>query len=272
MFDLEENFEVEDIESVPEEYKGLYEEGGEKGYKIADNVKPLVEAYSGTTKSLNKERSAKSKANEEAKTRRHSLSEVESILNEAGFEIGDEEVPNVVKNAITDLQGKAKNGEQVKVDLDKVRSEMQKKQEELSNSKDQEISARDKALEKIMIKGAAQSELAEAKGNTKLLMPHIANHTKVMETGKDDDGVPVYEVRVLDEDGDFRTDGKGGYMGVKDLVQEMKSSKDFASAFESETPGGGGAKPGPSTRKPSGSQDKNANQKISSGLENRSRR
>jgi len=270
-FDFEENQTVEDINNVPEEFQGLYEQTNE-GYQIADSVKPLVDAYAGTTKALNKERNAKSQANEEAKTRRHALKEVESIITEAGFDVGDEEIPNVVKNVLSDLQTKAKNGEQLNVDLDKVRDEMKRKQDEAVSAKDKEIGARDKALEKIMIKGTAESELAAAKGNTRLLMPHIRDMTKVVNTGNDDDGVPVYEVRVLDEDGDFRTDGKGGYMGVKDLIAEMKTMDEFKSAFESETPSGGGSQPGTGQKKPSSGEKQSSNQKISAGLANRQRR
>ncbi|MNV90886.1 hypothetical protein D3C71_1853110 [compost metagenome] len=49
-----------------------------------------------------------------------------------------------------------------------------------------------------------------------------------------------YVVRVLDAAGDYRGDGKGGFMGVADLVRELKGSKDYGVAFESEAPSGGG--------------------------------
>lgn len=269
-FDFEENAAVESLDKVPEKYHGLYEQTSE-GYQISESVKPLVEAYTGTTKSLDTERGAKKKANDEAKDRRLKLSEVQSVAEEFGVELDDDSsLSEALRQTLNDFQTKAKNGEEVKLDVEKVKESMKKQHDEQVNAKDQEISARDSAIQKMMVSSTASSELVKAGDEGAVLMPHIQSMCKVVQDGEDNDGVPNYEVRVLDAEGDFRTDGKGGYMGVAELVEEMKTQEKFAPVFKSDTPGGTGGKPGPGTRRPANKDDMSSNDKIAAGLSGRS--
>lgn len=273
MFDFENNQTVEDLSTVPEEYRGLYQEG-ENGYTISDNVKSLVNDYVSTNKSLVQERSAKSKANEEAKNRRLMLGELESLAQEYGMEIGDEGLPKAFRTLVEDLGKKAKNGESLKVDLDKVKESMNRQHQEALDARDKEIQARDKALEQILIGQTATAGLAEAKGSIDLLLPHIERMSKVVQEGENPDGSPKYVVRIMDADGEFRLDGKGGFMGVKDLIEEMRNSEKFARAFESEEKGGTGTPPSghrPGPRPSRGNDDMSPNEKISQGLKRSSR-
>jgi hypothetical protein len=81
--------------------------------------------------------------------------------------------------------------------------------------------------------------LQAAKGNIKLLGPHITARTKVLQNEKGE-----YEVRVVGDDGEFRGDNKGGFLTVGGLIEEFKKDPDFKYAFEAEGKGGSGAKPG----------------------------
>ena len=96
-------------------------------------------------------------------------------------------------------------------------------------------------------------------------MPHIKSQTRVF---KDENG--EYTVRVVDGQGDARSDGRGGWMSVRDLVAEMKTT--FPMAFESTAPSGTGAKSNQTERRPGvKSQDMSSVQKIAAGLSSAAR-
>jgi hypothetical protein len=80
---------------------------------------------------------------------------------------------------------------------------------------------------------------------------------------KDENG--EYTVRVVDAQGDARSDGRGGWMTVRDLVAEMKTT--FPMAFESTTPSGTGTRGTQTDRRPAAKKDDLTSvQKISEGL------
>lgn len=96
-----------------------------------------------------------------------------------------------------------------------------------------------KQLESAMIISVATQALAEQKGSVKLLMPHIQGRTRLREV----DG--KFIVDVLGDDGNPRVAGSDGHsMSISELVAEMKTQKDFASAFEGTNASGSGAAPG----------------------------
>jgi hypothetical protein len=104
--------------------------------------------------------------------------------------------------------------------------------------KDAEIQRRQKALESYLIDAAATSAIAAEKGIPELLLPHVQRQVKVFdENGK-------YVVRVLTPDGTPRMNSKGEYLGVKDLIAELKSNEIYGRAFEGTGASGGGMKPG----------------------------
>jgi len=263
-FNFSDNLEVESLDHVPSEYQSLYEQS-ENGYKIADGVKPIVDAYSGVNKALAEARQAKKAANDEAAQRRHALKNFETLASEFGIEPGENEgVDAALKRYLADLQEKVSSGQDTKVNLEKIKGEYERRLQEATTEKDKEIETLRSDIHRTKISDVAARALSEAKGSVELLMPHIESRCKVVK----EDG--RYEVRVTDEQGDFRSDGKGGWMNVSDLVAEMRQSKQFARAFDSETPSGGGARPsnpaaGASVRR----QDRtnmSAVDKIASGL------
>lgn len=264
-FDFEKNGTVSDLNAVPEAYRGLYvEKDGEDGkvYSIADTVKPLVDAYAGTNKALNEARGNLKKANEESASRRVTKKAVVDFAKELGIEEVDESEPlGALKAHIDGLVEKVKGGQDIRINLDKIKQDHQKALAEAVASKDGEIAKKDAALTRYLVDQAATAALAQAKGSVELLLPHVKAHTKVVQDGDD------YVVRVVDSAGDFRSNGKGGFMSVNDLVAEMKTQETFGRAFESEASGGTGAKPGSMhQRQQREGEPKSSVDKISAGL------
>ena len=217
----------------------------------------------GTNKALASARGDKKKAGDESAERRQSLNAYGEVMESFGI---DEEnrTADGLKEYITTLTGQAKNGEEMKVNLDKVRKEMTTSSDEALAAKDVVIARKDSALAKHLIGDVASRELAAAKGSSELLTPIVRSQCKVVEVDGD------YQVRVVDAQGDFRTDGAGGFMGVKELVGELKVNEAYARAFESEAKSGGGSPTGGETRNAPGKTgaggELSANEKIAAGL------
>ena len=104
-----------------------------------------------------------------------------------------------------------------------------------------------KSLEEAMIVSVATQALTEQKGSARLLMPHIRQQTRLCEA----DG--RYIVEVLGPDGNPRLTGSDGHtMTIAELVAEMKTQNDFASAFEGTGATGSGASRGSNPPRPKG--------------------
>lgn len=256
-------------ETVPSKYRGLYErvegEGGEEVYQISGAARNLVNDYVGTVKALDKTRADKKNASDESAGRRKTIQAFEEFAESLGLEVGDDGVVSALQNHVEDLVGKVKGGEEMRVNLDKIKQDYERKQAEALSAKDKEIQERDSALQRHLISDVATREIAGAKGKVAVLMPHVERQCKVV---RDENG--SYSVRVVDSQGDFRSNGAGGWMNVGDLVTEIKNDPDFGANFESDIQrGGSGVKPGDTKPKPvrDSGDDKTSVGKISSGLE-----
>lgn len=114
---------------------------------------------------------------------------------------------------------------------------LKKHGEELEAERGKSAKYRSK-IEKLLVDQVATSELAEAKGSTALLLPHIQRSTRVVEDGDD------FKVEVVGADGNVRIgDAKGAPMTIAQLVAEMKASDTFGRAFDGEGTTGTGKKP-----------------------------
>lgn len=83
-------------------------------------------------------------------------------------------------------------------------------------------------VDKLVRQAQATAALASAKGSVELLLPHVLQHTKVIETETGE-----FAVRVVDANGNERIgDNQGGAMTLDQLVAEMRSSDTFARAFD----------------------------------------
>jgi hypothetical protein len=249
--------------TVPAKYQGLYVEG-EGGRVLSDAAKPLVEEYTGMANTLAGIRVDKKKVTDENAERRIATKAVEDLATSLGLDVGDDGMAAALKLFVDDLQGQVKGGKELKINLDKVNGDWEKRFTELTGSKDAEVEEMRAALSKHLISDAASRALAESKGSIDLLLPHVLSQCKVV---RKDDG--SYSVTVLDAQGDSRFDGSGGLMGVKGLVEEMKTQEKFGRAFETEQAPGTGSQPG-SMNRPAQNQGQKreltANEKIREGL------
>jgi hypothetical protein len=255
---------LDNLDEVPEKYRGLYGENEEGKFVVSDAAKGIVEDYRGVSKSLFSVRADKKKVSDENAERRIATKAFEEIANGLGVEPGEAGYAAALKEHIDELIGKVKGGESHKVNLDKIRAEFDSRLATTVAEKDKEISVRDSALQRHLIKNAAMSALSKHKGSVDLLLPHVERMCKVMPTENGD-----WDVRVLDADGDVRMNSAGGYLGVEDAIEEMKTQSAFKPAFESALPAGTGTTPGsmsksiPAQRPTS---EMSAAQKISQGL------
>jgi hypothetical protein len=267
-WDFEKNAMVESLDSIPSKYQGLYTEvaeGEDAGkFTISESVKGLVTDYIGVGKSLHQARGDKKTASDEAASRRNALKAFEDLATDLGIEVEEgSELHDAMKAHVSSLMEQAQNGKDVQINIDKIKAEHARRADEAISKKSEETQAMQKSLFSHLVIGEARSALADAKGNPDLLLPIVEKRCQVVQDGD------TYKVRVVDDQGDARSDGAGGWMGVQELVAEMKSSDSFAQAFESESNSGGGKIPesSPSNQRPSNDTgDKNSVTKIADGL------
>lgn len=271
-FDFNKNLAVSDLSVVPEKFQSLYEEStnddGETVFNLQDNVKPLVEAYSGTNKALAAARADKTKASNESAERRIALKEFEQLVDSLGLEIGDEGVSAALKAHIDALTADTKGGEKLKASMDKIQKDAEKRIEAAQKEAQLQIDERDASLFEHLITNTAMREIADMGGNVTVLLPHVEKQCKVFRT---DDG--KYAVYAIDSDGDARSDGEGGFMGVKHVVAELKAHSEFGGNFKSEDDKGSLKTVPGATKKVAGTnkqeEPKTAVQNISAGLKQR---
>lgn len=96
-------------------------------------------------------------------------------------------------------------------------------------------------LESVMRDSAIKDAIAEAKGNPKVLLPHIRAATRMKET---ENG---FAVEVIGQDGTPRispASGSTAPMTIKELVAEFRQDPDFGMNFEASGNSGSGAQHG----------------------------
>ncbi len=212
---------IESLEGLSEEIKKEYKERDDGKYQLdVTSVDGLELAeVSKLQSALSKERENNRKTSEQLKNfenldpekAREAIQKVEEMASWTPEQKVKEQI-EAVKSQLVDAHGKEKK--------------------QLENK----ITALTKSLEEAMIVSVASQALAEHKGSVKLLMPHIRQQTRLREV----DGKHVVEV--VDESGNPRLTGTDAHpMGIGELVSEMKTQNDFASAFEGTGATGSGA-------------------------------
>ena len=258
-FDFEKNMNgLDSLEGVPEEYQGFYAKGTDGKFSVTDAWKGAFSALAGLSKSLRGSR----KEAADLKKNKVDLKPWMELAALIGVE-GDV-TPETFRAGIEAVLEKVKSGGDIKVNMEKIRKEIQTKADETIAAKDGEIAGMNKAFAKHMIEAEATRAIAAEKGVPELLLPIVRTKAKVVKDGED------YVVRVLDDAGEVRGDGKGGWMTVESIVKELKASKSYGRAFESEQKGGGGTPPGGAHRPGQPQQgERSANDKIAAGLKQR---
>lgn len=263
MWDFVKNAVVDDLNTVPENLRGLYGKNAEGKFAIADTAKAIVEMYVGQTGALDKSRKDLAAANGEAASRRVTKNAVVDFAKKLGLENIDEENPlTALETHFTDLTGKIKGGSELKVNLDNIKRDYEAKNKQLADAAAASLATMQGSLEKHMIGNAALAALTKHGGNAALLTSIVKGAAKVM---KDENG--EYSVRILDEAGSPRANGAGGWLDLDGFVGELKSNATYAAAFASDTKSGTGHKPAgnqPAPRRADG--EKSSIEKITSGL------
>jgi NADH dehydrogenase/NADH:ubiquinone oxidoreductase subunit G len=204
---------IEKLEDVDEKYRGFYVE---KDGKFVLNIE---EEDTATLKgALVKERELRSKAEADLKK---------------WTKLGDAEKAAA---ALAKVQEYDEKELERKGEFEKIRTQMAEKHEgELKTVRDQ-LSGKDKAIEKLLVDSVATAAISKHKGKVKVLLPHVKAHVKVeWEAGE-----PV--AKVVDDQGDpIVGDGKGTYMNIEQYVESLKKDADFGANFEATAASGGGA-------------------------------
>ena len=242
--------EVDVIDKVPEQFRGLYKQIEDKKFNLDPAFKGVADAVNGLNKSL--------KAAREESKRKTPIDL--SLLHDYGDTV--EAIKAGIETKVKALQDEIAKGGEAKLNLDKVRAEMAEANSKALKQAGLRSEALQNQLYQLMVENAATAAVAELKGVPDLLLPFIKNQVKVV----DQDG--AFKVFVVDAQGDQRYSGVTGQpMTIKELVTEMKANEKYGRLFESEAAPGGGMKPGGGTRAPlpTGMQ-LTANEKIAAGL------
>ena len=267
-FTFKENTTVADINGVPEKYRGLYVagEGDNEGkFSLISAAAGIVADLLGNQETLLGVRNDKKKVTDENAERRLAVKAFEDFTQSVGLEIGDEGMAAALKAHVDDLTAQIKGGKEIKINMEKVNAEADRRVATVTETKDGELAEMRAALSKHLISDAASRALAEHKGSIDLLLPHVLASCKMVRKDNGD-----YDVTVLDGQGDSRLDSAGGFMGVSGLVAEMKTQEKFGRAFESEANQGSGTAPGSMNtshaRPGQGDAELSPTQKIALGL------
>lgn len=243
--------DVDSIEKVPEQFRGIYKQRDDGKYGVDESYKGIADAVTGLNKSLKAAR-----AEAKAKT-------PVDLSPLADFGKTPEEIKESVAAKIQELQQELTKGGDAKLNLEKIKQDLS-----AAHSKELEArTTREQALQNqlygLLVKNEATSAIAEAKGLPDLLMPFIENQVKVQE--KDGQNMAY----VVDAQGDIRYSGITGQpMTIKELVGEMKANEKFGRLFESEDQRGGGGMPPTGGGRPPAPKGRvlSANEKIAQGL------
>lgn len=261
-FDFSQNTEVSDISKVPEDFRGLYVEGEDGKYVINsgdEGVKSAVAAIQRINGALRAERAQ----HKDTKGRVVDL----SSLSDYGDSV--DEIAAGINSKLEELQGQVKGGEEVKINLEKIKADLAAAHVKDLGGKDTRIEALLGQLTAGMVDSAAKGAIAELEGDLELLLPFVRTQVKTIE----EDG--QFKVLVVDDAGDRRYSGAtGAPMTIKELVAEMKAKEKYGKLFKSEAPRGAGTPPGVTPRRVPKfeSRERSAVEKIAAGLRDRGSR
>lgn len=239
---------VDDISNIPDDFKSLYSEEG----TMLDSAAPVAKAFLGLSAAMEKQR----KANEDLRKSKVDLSPL------SGFGDSPAAILESFNNKISEFQNELAKGKDAKLNLDKLKEDMTKSHEKSLEMVQSKVNAYQAQLYSVLVENAATQAVAEAKGDTKLLLPFVKAQVKVLE--EDGQLTPV----VVDGAGDRKFNGVGAPMSIRELVSEMKSDPSYGKLFESEAPSGGGSRRSAAVGATKRADDMSSVDKISAGLKN----
>lgn len=202
------------LDAIPEAQRSLYKEVNGKFTLDVDGYEDPV----GLKSALTKEREAAKAATRQA--------QAWQALGKTPEEIA----------ALVEAQAQAERDKLTKGgEWDKLKAQMSDQHKQELSKKDERITTLTKSLEGRLIDADATAAIAAAKGVPALLLPHVRAAVRVVEDGGD------FKVQVVDATGNPRVNGKGEFLSIADLVDEMRQSEVFGRAFEAKSTTGSGA-------------------------------
>jgi hypothetical protein len=216
-FEFKNNETVQSLDDLPDHIKPFYD-GEDNSFSIREEFAPAAAAFDALNKALAGARKAE-----------------RNIKNEKlGPWLALGESPDVVRAQIEELEARVKDSSKGGVNLDKMKVEFENAKKSILEEAEADLAKMRAALQHHMVEAQAAQAIAAARGDVELLMPHVLRQAALVNDGDD------WQVRVVDQSGDPRGDGKGGFMGVTDLVNEMKNSKSLGRGFDSDDRAGAG--------------------------------
>ena len=210
------DLEIDDVSAVDEKVKGFYEKADNGKFRLKVNG---VEDVSGLKSAYQKTKENLGMTEKELKSYK-SLGMTPDEIKEAHQEL------QRVKEL--ELKQKAeKTG-----DWETVKKQMQEGFSKEIDTYKQELSTLQNQIKTAQVSTA----IASAKGNPKLLTPHV---NSFVSSVKNDNG--GYDLIVVDTAGKQRFNDKGDPLTISELLSEMRNDNDFAMAFESSGSTGSGS-------------------------------
>lgn len=245
---------TERAESIPKDFRGLYEETDE-GFKLRTDDSTVGSAVSAIT-GLNRALVAARGEARDAKKNKIDLSPLSDFGDTSDLTALREAIDAKIAEA-----GKGKN-EDLTRQVEKARTELTESFNAKITAKEKEAQALKNQLYSNLVESEAVKALAEAGAiDADLVMPMLKQQVGVStEDGK-------FIVQVLDPSGDQRFSTVTGQpMSIKELVQEMKGNEKFGPLFKSEQKTGGGTNPANTRTSQNNQRELSSTEKIAAGL------
>jgi hypothetical protein len=205
MFDFPKT--VDDLSTVPDIYQGLYGPA-EDGFALDPALAEKLDV-TGLTSALEKERKSAAALEKELRLWRQIADDPEAALTRS------QEMEATLHQFETGAQDRQERELALTAEVNAVIAE-----------KDSQIDQLKQQNREFLITTEATAAILTAKGSPELLMPHIRLQVSVVE----EEG--ALHIRIAGDDGEVRVNEDGGYLSLKELVSEMRSSPIFARAFD----------------------------------------
>lgn len=143
--------------------------------------------------------------------------------------------PEEISELLRSQEEAEKSRLEQKGEWDKLKAQLLESHSKEMKAQQEAVNKMKQTLESYLVDANATEAIASAKGIPQLLLPHVKSAVRVVE----EDG--KYQVRVLGKDGTPRMNSKGEFLGIRDLVGEMRDSEVFSRAFEGSGTTGSGS-------------------------------
>lgn len=253
MFDFPD--QVDDISKVPAEYRMMYGEDG----LLLDGAKSIRDSIVGLNKTV---KNLREEANRNKKQGNETVEAINNLLGELNLD-SVEDLSTHLSTLNDTIASKAK------INPEKIREEVENSYKKQLTDKDAELQSTRSVMKETVLGRDVAEAVAKHGGNSELLNPYVRSRLSMVEEGG------KMQIRVLDADGDYVGDGKGGWQSVDSFVGSLKENPSYQGAFAArQGPGGSGTPPQGQQRQPGaaqqqGNQPLTAAQKIANGLKQR---